>query len=101
MANPSPQPHTESTPLWRDTMHPLRFLGVHWGGAVGWLIFLLHMRPNTLYFALGTTVFFGALEQRGLTPDVALRMLRCRLAGSWRPPVDPLGRVRAIDTGSR
>ena len=73
--------YTEET-RWRDTARPPRFFIFDARAAFPLVLFLLHIKLWTFFFALATMFFFYCLEYYGFTVIVFLRWLRSQLAGS-------------------
>lgn len=66
---------------WRDSARPVRFWIVDFRATFPLLIFLLHIRLWTFFFAIATTIFFAMLERFGFTVAVFGRWLRSYIAG--------------------
>lgn len=73
--------------MWRNTMLPVRILVVDARALVPVMIFVVHWRLSTLYFALAGIVVFAALEWFGLTFPAAIRTIRRLAVGRLRPAV--------------
>jgi intracellular multiplication protein IcmT len=70
---------------WRDTMRPVRLLGVDARVVLPLALFLGHIRWWTFGLAIFLVFCLVILERRGLSVPAAGRWLRALLAGRHRP----------------
>ena len=66
---------------WRDSARQVRLWFIDFRGAFPLLIFILHIRLWTFFFAILAMLFFTALERYGFTLNVFLRWMRAYIAG--------------------
>lgn len=74
--------------LWRDTALDPRLGPIDARAAWSLLILLFHLSLATFLFAFVTCIAFGIVERYGYTPNVAVRVVRTKLAGRIRPVMD-------------
>ena len=78
MANFSSSAH------WRDSARPARFFFVDARAVFPFVIFLMHIRWWTFWFALVTMIVFTLLERYGFTVPIFLRWSRGLLVGDHK-----------------
>jgi hypothetical protein len=90
MANPtSPQDRaTNPQPQWRDTMRPVRILGLDVRAFAPWLLVVAGWY-KLFGIAILTTIAFWVMERFGWTLDVAFRKTRSWIVGPNRPVFPP------------
>lgn len=69
---------------WRNSMRPVRFFNLDARAAIPFCVLLVYFRPHSLVITILITIFFHALERRGLTFTAALRAMRLWLVGDYR-----------------
>lgn len=74
--------------MWRDTGITTRFFFLDAQCFVMLIPFLVHMSKLTMWISLLSILFFGIIERRGISPIIALRMLRTKINGRIRPAAD-------------
>lgn len=74
--------------MWRDTSLTLKFFFVDGRAMLPIIIWGLHMRMWTFFFAITCIIFFALLERKGLSLPVLFRMLRCFFAGRYKQVSD-------------
>ena len=73
--------------MWRNTMRPVRLYAIDARALIPIMLFLLHWRLSTLYFAAAGIALFVVLEWFGLTFPAAVRTIRRCIVGRVRPAV--------------
>jgi intracellular multiplication protein IcmT len=71
--------------MWRDTARTPKFFGLDARTLFPVFLFLLHMTYWTLAVAVVGVIFFWAIEKKGYTLFVLLRIVRVWIAGHRRP----------------
>lgn len=71
--------------MWRNTGILPRFFFFDARSFIMILPFLFHMSKLTFIFSCISIFFFALIERLGISPDIALRMVRTKIIGPIRP----------------
>lgn len=84
---------------WRNSMRPVRFFNFDVKAIIPFCFLLFYARWSTLIIAILVTVFFYALEKRGMSFDAAMRSVRVIIFGSYRPGLNKFRHRKLKDYG--
>lgn len=74
--------------MWRDTGISPKFFFFDARCFVMLLPFLFHISQLTFVFSCVSILFFALIERRGISPDIAMLMVRTKVIGKIRPSID-------------